>query len=164
MWVGVPENLLIHFFDVLGLKGRTADDECIKDDANRPGINLEAMSIRGVEQYLWCDVVGRTTDGLLPLAGTLNERGKTKVADLDVHVGIEEKVAKLQITVNDLMSMHIMAGTNELYHEKSGFRLGKNATVVQHAHERAVGAELKGHIDVLFIFKTIHKTNDVGMV
>jgi hypothetical protein len=36
--------------------------------------------------------------------------------------------------------------------------------VVQHAHERAVGAELKGHIDVLFIFKTIHKTNDVGMV
>jgi hypothetical protein len=164
VWVGTPKNLLIHFFDVLGLEGRPADDECIKDNANRPGVNLEAVSVRGVEQYLWCDIVGRATNGLLPLAGTLNKRGKAKVTNLDVHVCIKEKIAKLQITVDDLMGMHVMAGTNKLYHEKSGFRFGKDATVVQHTHKRTVGAEFQGHIDVRFILEAVYKTDNVRMV
>jgi hypothetical protein len=107
-------NLLIHLFDVFGLEGGPADDKCVEDDTDGPGVNLEAVSVRGVEQYLWRNVVRRATNRFLPLAGALNKRGQTKVADFDVHVRVKEKVAKLEVTVDDLVGVHVVAGANEL--------------------------------------------------
>ena len=44
------------------------------------------------------NIVRCSTDGLLPFAGTLDKRGKAKVANLEVHVRIKENVAQLWIT------------------------------------------------------------------
>jgi hypothetical protein len=162
--VSLPENSLIYFFDVLGLKRGTSDDKRIEDDTDGPNINLEAVSIRGVEQYLRGNVVWCTTNGLLPLARTLNQRGKTKVADLDIHITIKEKVPELQITMDDLMGMHVMTGTDELYHKESRLRLCEHTTAMEHAHERPVGTKLQSHVDILFVLKAVEKANDVGMV
>ncbi len=107
-------DLLINLLHIFGLERGTTDDESIEDNTDGPGVNFKAVSVRGVEQYLWCNVVWRATDGLLPLAGTLDKRSQAKVANLDVHVCIEKKVAKLKVTVDDLMCVHIVAGTNEL--------------------------------------------------
>jgi hypothetical protein len=57
-----------------------------------------------------------------------------------------------------------MAGANQLHHEKPRLWLRKDATAMEHAHQRTIGAELEGHIDVLFILKTVNEPNDVGMV
>src|SRR5712671_685750 len=66
--------------------------------------------------------------------------------------------------MDDLMGVHVMASTNELYHEEPRLGFGKDATAMKHAHERAIRAEFQGHIDILFIFETVKKPNDVGMV
>ena len=86
----ISGNSLINLFNVFGLEGWSADDEGVKDDTDGPSVNLKAVSVRGVEQNFWRDIVWRATDGLLPLAGTLNKCGQTKVADFDVHVCIKE--------------------------------------------------------------------------
>lgn len=93
------------------------------------------MSVRGVEQHLRCNIIGGATDGFLPLAGALDKCGQTKVANFDVHVRVKEKVAKLEVTVDDLVGVHIVAGTNELNHKKAGLWLSEDATTVEHAHE-----------------------------
>jgi hypothetical protein len=122
------------------------------------------VSVCRVEQYLWRNVVRRSTDSFLPFARTLDKRSKAKVANLDVHVRIKEKVAEFQITMDHLMGMHVMAGTDELYHEEPRLWLRKDTTTMEHAHERAVRAELQSHIDILFILKAVEKPNDVGMI
>jgi len=60
--------------------------------------------------------------------------------------------------------VHIVTSTNELYHVKPGLWLCEDATTVEHAHERAIGTKLKGHIYVLFILEAIYETDDVGVV
>jgi len=60
--------------------------------------------------------------------------------------------------------MHVMAGTDELYHEEPRLWLRKDTTVMEHAHEGAVLAELQSHIDILFILEAINKANNVAMV
>ena len=79
MSLPVAGNSLIHFLDVLRLKGWMADDKRVQDDTDRPGINLKAVSVCSVEQYLWGKIVRRAADSLLLLARALNERGETKV-------------------------------------------------------------------------------------
>ena len=162
--MSLPGNSLIHFLDVLRLKGWTADDKRIQDDTDRPGINLEAVSVCSVEQYLWGNIVRRAADSLLPLARVLDERGETKVTNLDVHIGIKEEVPKLKIAMDHLMGVHVMAGANELYHKESRFRLCEDTTTVKHVHERPIGAELQSHVDILFILEAVNEPNDVGVV
>ena len=162
--MSLPGDSLIHFFDVLRLKGWTADDKRVQDDTDRPGINLKAVSVCSVEQYLWGNIVRRAADSLLPLARTLDKRGETKVTNLDVHIAIKEQVPKLQITMDHLVGVHVMAGTNELYHKESRFRLCEDTTTVEHIHERAIGTKLQSHVDILFILEAVDKPNDVGVV
>ena len=140
--MNLPGDSLINLFDVLRLKRWTADDKCVQDDTDRPGIDLKAVSVRGVEQYLWGDIVRRAANSLLPLARALDKRGETEVTNLDVHVAVKEQVPKLQITMDHLVGVHVMAGTNELYHKESRFRLCEDTTTVDHVHERAIGTEL----------------------
>jgi hypothetical protein len=160
----MPADLLINFFDVFSLEGWPTDDEGVEDDTDGPRVNFKAVSVRGVEQYLRSDIVRRAADGLLPLARALDKGGQTEVADFDVHVRVKEKIAELQVAVDDLVSVHVMAGTNKLNHKKSGLWFCEDATTVEHVHEGAVGTKLKGHVDVLFILETIYESNDVGMV
>lgn len=160
----ISANLLIHFFDVFSLEGRPADDEGVEDDTDGPGVNFKTVSVRGVEQHLWRDIVWRAADGFLPFAGALDKRGQAKVPDFDVHLRVKEKIAKLEVAVDDLVGVHVVAGTNKLNHEKSGLWLCEDATAVEHVHERAAGTKLKGHVHVLFILETIYETNDVGVV
>jgi hypothetical protein len=94
----------------------------------------------------------------------LDKGSQTKFADFDVHVRVKEKVAKLQVTVDDLVNVHVVAGTNKLNHKKSGLWLCEDATTVEHVHERAVGTKLKGHVNVLFILEAVYEPNDVRVV
>ena len=97
------------------------------------------MSVRGVEQYLWRNIVRRAADSILPLAGALDKVRQTKVANFNFHVRAKEKIPKLEVAVNDLVGVHPVAGINMLNREKSGFWLCENKMAVEHVHERATG-------------------------
>ena len=89
---------------------------------------------------------------------------ETEVANLDVHVLVKEDVAELEVTVDDLMSVHVMACANELDHVESGLGFREAFPPAEHIHERAVVAELECHVDVVFVFEAFLETNDVGML
>jgi hypothetical protein len=62
------------------------------------------------------------------------------------------------------VSVHAVAGTNRLNHKESDLGLCEDATAVEHVHERVAGTKLKGPVHILFIFKKVYETNDVGAV
>lgn len=68
----------------------TTDQEGVENDADRPSVDFKAVSVCCVKEDFWGDVIGCATDGLLPLAGVLDEGSEAKIADFDVHVGVEE--------------------------------------------------------------------------
>lgn len=156
-------DLLINSFDLFSLEGRASDDQGVQDDTHRPSINLEAMAIGSIKQHFRCDIVRGTTNSFFPLARALNEGSEPKVTDFDVHIYIEEQVSQFEITMDDLVRVHVMACSNELHHEVSCFWLGEAPAATEHVHERAAWAKLECHVDILFIFKTILETHDVGM-
>jgi hypothetical protein len=162
--VSTSKTSLINFFDVLGLEGWTADDKRVYNDPDGPGINLEAASVCRVEQYLQHNIIRCSTNGLLPFAGTLDKCGNAKATNLDTHVRIEEKIVQFQIKMDHLVGMHVMASADELYHKEPRLWPPKDATAIEHAHERPILVELQSHIDILLIFEAIDKSNDVAMV
>ena len=66
--------------------------------------------------------------------------------------------------MDDLVGVHIVAGTNKLNHEEAGLGLCKDTTTVKHVHEGAAGAKLEGHVYVFFILEAVYESNDVGVV
>lgn len=154
---------LVNSLDVLRLERRTADNESIEDDTDRPGVHLETVPVRSVEQHLRSDIIRGTADRLLALTRILNKRRQSEITDLDVHVAIQKDVAQFQVPMDDLVVMHIVARADELNHEESRFRLGEASTSTKQVHERAVRTQFKRHVDVLVVFETILKVDDVGV-
>jgi hypothetical protein len=66
--------------------------------------------------------------------------------------------------MDDLVDMHIMAGTNELYHKESCLWLCEYTMAMEHVHKRTVETELQSHVDILFVLKAAEKVNNVEMV
>lgn len=154
-------NSLVNSFDIFRLERRATDDKSVKNDANRPSINLEAVTVGGIEEHFWSYVIWCPTNRLLPLPGVFNQCSQTKVSDLNVHVGIQEDIAELEIPVDNLVHVHVVACTNELNHEETGLWFGEPASTAEHIHQGAVMTKLKGHIDVFIIFETVLEPDDV---
>ena len=101
---------------------------------------------------------------LFTFAWLFDQGGKTKVTDFDIHVSVEEEIAELEVSVDDLMGVHIVAGADDLDEEKTCFRLGIPFAATKHIHHTAVVAELKSHVHVFVIFKTFLEANDIGVL
>ncbi len=121
------------------------------------------MTVCSVKQDLGSDVVWCPAYGLFALAFVLYEGCETKVADLDVLVAVEKYVAELEIAMDDLVGVHIMAGAKELHHEEACLWLGEASAAAKEIHEGASAAELESHVHIVFVFETFEKINNVGV-
>lgn len=65
--------------------------------------------------------------------------------------------------MNDLMGVHVVAGTNDLHQEETCFGFCEAAATTEHVHEGTAVAELEGHVDVVVILKTFVKADYVGV-
>lgn len=59
------------------------------------------MAVVLIEEDLGRDVVGRAADRLLPFAREAYESGQAKVGDVQVHVGVEQQIAELEVAMDD---------------------------------------------------------------
>ena len=66
--------------------------------------------------------------------------------------------------MDDLVGVHVVAGTNESNHEKANLLLCEDATTVGHTHERTAGTKFKSHVDVIFILEATNETDNIGVV
>lgn len=122
------------------------------------------MSVGGIEKHLRRNVVRRATYGLLALTGAFDECSESKVANFDIHVRIQEEVAKFEITMDDLVRVHVVTSSNELNHEESSLRFSEAATAAKHIHERTARAQLQRHVNIGFIFETLLEADDIGVL
>jgi hypothetical protein len=159
----IDEYKLVDCFDILCLERWLANYESVQDNSNRPRVNLEAVSVILVEEYFRSDVVWCPADGLLTFTRALNQGCQPKVSHFDVHVGIEEEVAKFQVTVNDLVCVHVVTCAKKLNHEETSFWFCEAASAAEHVHKGTIVAELKGHVNVRIVLETVEEANDVRM-
>jgi hypothetical protein len=107
-------------------------------------------------------LVRRASDGLLPLAGALDEDGRPKSPTLML-MSVSRKVfPSLRSRRDDLVSVHAVAGTNRLNHKESDLGLCEDATAVEHVHERVAGTKLKGPVHVSSSSKKSMKRTMLG--
>lgn len=66
---------------------------------------------------------------LFAFTGCLYKCGKSKIADFDVHVAIEKQVPQFQVSVNDLIAVHVVASPYDLDKEEPCFGLGESASM-----------------------------------
>jgi hypothetical protein len=83
-------SLLVNCLYVFRLEWRTAHDECVEDNSNRPSIDLKTVSIGGIKKNFWSNIIWRAANGLFPLAGILNEGSQSEITDFDIHIRIQE--------------------------------------------------------------------------
>ena len=122
------------------------------------------MAISRIEKYLRRNIVGCTANCLFAFTRVFDESRETKIANLYIHIAIEKDVAELEVSVDDLVGVHVVAGTDELDHEEAGFGLGEASSSAEHVREGAVVAELEGHVDVVFVFEAVLEADDVGVL
>ena len=110
------------------------------------------------------DVLGHEARLCPGRLGGADGAGEAKVADLEVAVGVEEQVRRLEVAVDDLVRVHVLACADELHHEEACLGLREAAATAEHVHERAVVAELEGHVYIVIVLEAILEADDVRML
>ena len=82
------------------LERRFSNNERVDYDAQRPNIHLVRVAALAFED-LGGDIVRRTANRALLLTIKVKLRGKAKVAQLDLHLVVEEEVAEFEVTMDD---------------------------------------------------------------
>lgn len=126
--------LLINGLDLLSLEWRATNDKGVQNYANGPSVHFETVTVCGVKEYLRCNIVRGATNGLLAFTRILDQGSKAEIPDLDVHTSIQKQVSEFEVTVNDLVGMHIMARSYELHHKESDLGVGEATSATQHVH------------------------------
>ena len=127
-------DLLVGELDLVGLEGRAAEEEGEADDAHRPDVHLVGVPHRPLHD-LGSDVVGRAAHGALLLLAELQLGGESEVAHLDLHVGVEEDVAELEVAVDDAVAVHVLDCGDELQHEVARLLGGEPLALLDHLAE-----------------------------
>ena len=157
------EHELVNCFDIFSLEWRATYDESVQNNTNGPGVHLKAVAVDGVEQYFRSNIVRRSANCLLSLSGILDQRCETKVSYFYVHASVKEQVSKFQVTVDNLMGVHVVACADQLNHEDASFHLREATAPAQHVHERTGGAKFQRHVYIIVVFEAVVKGDNVGM-
>ena len=128
------------------------------------GVHLERQHDLGRAVPPRRDVFGHEPSlGARGLRGAHGPR-EAEVAHLEVAVRVQQQVRRLEVAVDDLVGVHVVAGTDELDHEEAGFGLGEASSSTEHVREGAVVAELEGHVDVVFILEAVLEADNVRVL
>ena len=161
--VGVHSNSLVCRLYVRSLKGRLADNQRIDDDTDRPNVDFVRVTLFTF-QHFGRNIVRGTTDGTLALTIELEFRCQTEITDLHLHFVVEEEVSKLQISVDDAMTVEVLDSRADLVDVALNLELVQSLTPTQKLVERLVLAELEQDVDVLGVLEEVLEADDVVLV
>lgn len=141
------------------LKGRGPDKQGIHATPESPNIRWEPMAL--LVEHLRGNIIRRPADRSLLL---LTKSGRqTKVTDLDSHAGSEEKVAKLQVPVDDVLLVDVGHPLAQLRHVVAHLGLRHRHPRLLNVHQRLEGAVLQHDVDVLRVFKVFEELDDISV-
>src|ERR1700733_6429294 len=68
--------------------------------------------------------MGIESDTLLAVSRGLYKRSKTKITYFHIHISVQKDVPELQVTMDNLMCMHVMTCTDQLHQQETRLGLG----------------------------------------
>ena len=161
---GCAKDVLVDILDLLGLERWSSNNQGVKNNPDRPNVYLEGMAVRGIKQNLWRNIIRRSAYCLLPLSRVFDECREPEIPHFDVHIPIQEQITQFEIAMNDLVRVHVVAGSYKLEHEEPCFGLCEAPSTTKHIHERPRRAEFQRHIDIVFVLEAVQDVNDVWVV
>ena len=96
---------------------------------------------------------------------------QSKISHFEFHSFSEEEVAKLQtktwakvlLSVDDFMFVHILDSSEELHGITQDFELSKTLSSSDKLVERLVRTELKDDVYILMVFEEMFEAHDIGV-
>ena len=156
-------------------EGLLAGEEDVGKDAEAPPV--DGAGVAAGEDVLRCDVSGGATEGICLLPG-LEHLGKAKVAELGVAPLVDEDVLRLEVAVDDVVSVEVLEGEDDggdvelgnvfvdaLEHFEALCKAGGEQAVGlelhvdgrgvadQHVHQVAAGHQVEEKVQVVLILE-----------
>lgn len=100
----------------------------------------------------------------LPVFSRHEESCETKVADLHIHILVQEDVSHLEITVDDAFGVHILDRTSHLDRPESYLGLRDKLPLLDHVHQRSIWAEFQNDVCAFLKGKRSVELDDIGVV
>lgn len=97
---------------VLTVEWQRAADQCVQDDSQAPDVHFRAVVLLALEKFRRC--VGRRATERVQLVAQRELVAEAEVCDLDVGVGVQQKVLRLS-------HMHRVVGAKQGNGRKSGW-------------------------------------------
>ncbi len=144
-------DLGVRVLQAAGLKRWLSDQQCVQNTTQRPNVHLVRVAL--LVEDLGRDVVRRAAQSLFAFALEIDACGQAKVADLELHVVVEEQVAQLQVTVNDFVVVQVLTSQDDLTHKIAGLGLSDGLTSLVHLHERSPATQLQDNVHVLIVLE-----------
>mmetsp|Transcript_22653 Transcript_22653/g.31604 ORF Transcript_22653/g.31604 Transcript_22653/m.31604 type:complete len:227 (-) Transcript_22653:253-933(-) len=162
----VFENTLISVVgvvDVFGHERRHSHQHFEDEHANRPQVN--GFIVAFVRDELGGEIVGRAAKGV-GLLIVLKKFSKTEVDQLDVPLGVDEKVLWLEVPVADVLVMQVLQGADDAGGVEDGHGLAEAAfgLVIQKREELASQTQLHEHVELRLVLEGGHEVDGEGVV
>lgn len=111
--LGIDDHF-VHIHGVVVREGRVARVHFVNQDPEGPPV--DGLGVAFVKQNLWRDVLGGSANGV---GAFLNHLGKPVVYELQVAVVRNHNIFRLQVSVNDVLAVHVLEHTRNLRTIKS---------------------------------------------
>jgi hypothetical protein len=137
--------------------------ECVEDNSERPDINLEAVTYFSIQDF-GGDVIRRSANGVLTIGGTVDFGRKAQISDFNFHVFGEEQIAQFQVTVDDALAVHVLAGVRNLQHVVLRFLFREAHPAFDELVHGVIGAQFKNEVVRFHVLKPPVKFDNVLVI
>mmetsp|Transcript_81445 Transcript_81445/g.230789 ORF Transcript_81445/g.230789 Transcript_81445/m.230789 type:complete len:389 (+) Transcript_81445:44-1210(+) len=155
------QDLLVDAHGVLVAERRLADDHLIDEDAEGPPVDGLAVAL--VQQHLWCDVLGRSTE-CVRSCPRLHDLREAEVGEFRVPVWHHQDVLGLQVPVDDVLAVDVRERRACLRGVKLGLIVGELPRTPEVREEFAAADDLHDDVDVVLVLGVAHHVDDEGVV
>lgn len=156
-------DAVVGLLDVGCLERRFADEKSVENDTDGPDVDFETVAFTAGLENFGRNVVWSSADGALAFAFVEKFSGESEVTDLDVHFVVEHHVAQLEIAVDDVVCVHVVAGADCLEHDVLCFSDGEALALLGEIHQGGSTTEFENDVDVPFVLECLVELDDVGM-
>ena len=158
----ISEDLLV----VITFERRVSTKEDKEDDAETP--NIAGLVVVTLEHF-WGDIIRCTDDGVHALNFLLLREalGKTKINQFDLGVlggVVHKEVLRLQVSMDNAVSMQMLDSTDHLAHDIGGVALGEPLSSDDTVKKLSALAVLHNDVDITVIDVALIELDNVGVV
>ena len=158
--VAILSDSPVRCFDVGRFERRLADDKSVDDDAERPDINFIRVTALAFE-HLGCDVVRSTANSSLLFTVKVELRRQTEVAQLDLHLVVEEKISEFQVAMDYSVLVKVLKRINDLRSVALDFQFVKALAPFEKLVHALILAKLEKDV---YIFAVLEEVLEVAHI